>query len=48
MDQAKTDKTARQVLVEELIELGTKASNPDADPTTRDSSQKALDELTQR
>jgi hypothetical protein len=48
MDQESTKKNARQVLVDKLIELGSRVFKPDADPDARAQSEREFDELVQR
>lgn len=43
-----TENNQRRALVDRLIDLGTKASKPDADAATREFGQKELDELAQK
>lgn len=48
MDQGEKGKQGRQALVEKLIELGTRASRPDADETTRKSADQEFQDFVQK
>lgn len=49
MDNNKSsEKSARQELLESIIEHGNKAFNPDSGPNSRAEGQKAFDDLIQR